>query len=352
MSGNSSFEKNLTKSIEGRLSEAAPGVQVQVHHAGKKVCDISVGTTFPYYDMASLTKIIFTVQAMMRAFDEKKWNLKSKVSEFCPWIADQELLVRDLLSHSAGFVWWLPLYEKLDLNTSRINRWTETARILRDLKLEKQDSSVYSDIGFIVLGHVLESMYALPLVNIWEKLKEEFYPGSTFDFNVDNIPKKNLKFYAPTERSQWRGKTMQGEVHDDNTWAMGGISTHAGLFGSIDDLGWFGLFLRSQLKGVSKTAVKQKTALTFASRARPSGKGDWALGYMIPTKGSSSSGKYFSTNSIGHTGFTGTSLWYDPVQDLSVAIVSNRVFLGRDKKEFAQLRPDIHNWIVEGIRRK
>ena len=349
---NSNFEKNLIQQIEARLAPASPGVQVQVHQAGKKVCDISVGKTYPYYDLASLTKIIFTVQAMMKAFEEGKWNFKSKVSEFCPWIADENILVRDLLSHSAGYVWWMPLFEKLDLKTSRLSRWEETAKILRSLNLEKNESSVYSDIGFILLGHVLESIYSLPLVNIWEKIKSEFYPGTTLDFSVDNQSKKDEKYYAPTERSQWRGKTMQGEVHDDNTWALGGVSSHAGLFGSIDDLGWFALFLRSQLRGVSKTAIKQKTAIAFATRARPAGKGDWALGYMMPTKGSSSSGKHFSTASIGHTGFTGTSLWYDPTQDLSVAIVSNRVFLGRDKKEFALLRPDIHNWIVEGIRRK
>lgn len=348
----SNFEKNLVKQIESRLAPAAPGIQVQVHLAGRKVCDISVGDTYPYYDLASLTKIIFTTQAMMKTFEEGKWNLKSTVKEFCPWFGGEDVLIKDLLSHSSGFVWWLPFYEKLDLKASRMERWTQTARILRELSLEKVDSSVYSDVGFVMLGHVLESIYSLPLINIWEKIKSEFYPGSTLDFSVDNVPPKNTKFYAPTERSQWRSKTLQGEVHDDNTWALGGVSAHAGLFGSIDDLGWVGLFLRSQLKGISKTAIKQKTAMTFASRARPTGKGDWALGYMMPTKGNSSSGKYFSTTSIGHTGFTGTSLWYDPTQDLSVAILSNRVFLGRDNKEFAGLRPEIHNWIVEGIRRK
>jgi CubicO group peptidase (beta-lactamase class C family) len=350
--GSSQFEKKLVKEIEARLAPAAPGIQVQVHEAGRKVCDISVGTSYAYYDLASLTKIIFPVQAMMKAYQEGHWNLKSKVIEFCPWIGDENLLVRDLLSHSAGFIWWLPLFEKIDLGTSRMNRWTETAKIIRSLPLEKTDSSVYSDVGFIMLGHVLESIYSLPLTEIWEKIKSEFYPGTTLDFAVDNQSKKDSKYYVLTERSQWRGKILQGEVHDDNTWALGGVSTHAGLFGSIDDLGWFGLFLRSQLKGISKTAIKQKTAVTFATRARPAGKGDWALGYMMPTKGSSSSGKHFSTASIGHTGFTGTSLWYDPVQDLSIAILSNRVFLGRENKEFALLRPEIHNWIVEGIRRK
>jgi len=144
---------------------------------------------------------------------------------------------------------------------------------------------------------------------------------------------------------------MQGEVHDDNAWSLGGVSSHAGLFGSIDDLGWFGLFIRGQLQGISRTLIKQKTAQLFATRSLPLGRGDWALGYMMPTPGASSSGDYFSPYSIGHTGFTGTSFWYDPAQDMIVAILSNRVAFGREREVFKELRPKIHNWIVEGLRR-
>jgi len=347
----SSFETKLKKQIEKGLPGVAPGVQIQVHQAGKKVCDLSVGETYAYYDLASLTKIIFTVQAMTKAFEEGRWNLKSKVKEFCPWFLHDDVLVADCLSHSSGLVWWMPIYQKLDLGSSRLNRWTEGARIIRELQLEKNEISVYSDVGFIMLGHVLESMYSLPLIEIWSRLKEEIYPRTTLDFHVENKAPHALKLYAPTERCQWRQKTIQGEVHDDNTWAFGGVSAHAGLFGSIDDVGWFALFLRSTLKGYAKTMVKPKTAQLFAARARAQGKGDWALGYMLPTVGNSSSGQYFSTASIGHTGFTGTSMWYDPIQDLSVSILSNRVFFGRENKEFAALRPQIHNWIIEGLKR-
>ncbi len=348
---NQSLEGKLKKQIEKALPGVSPGVQVQAHLAGKKVCDFSVGETYAYYDLASLTKIIFTVQAMMKAYEEGRWNLKSKVKEFCPWFLHDDVLVADCLSHSSGLVWWMPLYQQLDLTTSRLNRWTEAARIVRGLSLEKNEASVYSDVGFIVLGHILESLYSAPLIEIWNRLKDEIYPRTTFEFHVDNVAPQSVKHYAPTERCPWRQKTIQGEVHDDNTWALGGVSAHAGLFGSIDDLGWFALYLRSTLKGYAKTTVKPKTAQLFATRARPLGKGDWALGYMMPTVGTSSSGQYFSQASIGHTGFTGTSIWYDPVQDLSISMVSNRVFLGRENKEFAALRPQIHNWIIEGLKR-
>jgi CubicO group peptidase (beta-lactamase class C family) len=347
----SSLETKLKKQIEKVIPGVAPGLQVQVHQAGKKVCDFEVGETYAYYDLASLTKIIFTVQALMKAFEEGRWNFKTKVKEFCPWFLHENVLIADCLTHSSGLVWWLPLYQQLDLKSSRLNRWTEAARIVRGLPLENASTSVYSDIGFIVLAHVLESMYSLPLVEIWNRLKAEIYPRTTLEFNLENQTPHPLKLYAPTERCAWRQKIIQGEVHDDNTWALGGVSAHAGLFGSIDDLGWFALYLRASLKGYAKTAVKPKTAQLFASRARASGKGDWAFGYMLPTAGSSSSGNYFSPASIGHTGFTGTSVWYDPAQDLSISILSNRVFLGRENRSFAELRPQIHNWIIEGLKR-
>lgn len=348
----SGFEKKLISLIEEALPGVSPGVQVQVHQNGRKVCDVSVGETYPYYDFASVTKIIFTVQAMMMAFDQGQWNLKSKVQDFVPWFAHDNVLVRDLLTHSAGLVWWHPFYQSLDLSTSELNRWSEVAQVIRSLKLEPQHESIYSDVSFLMLAYVLEAMNSMPLNEVWTKVKEHFYSRSTLDFNEGNKPKHAIKFYAPTQRCPWRGKLIQGEVQDENAWALGGLSTHSGLFGSIDDLGWFGLFLRSQIKGVSKNLIRQKTAQLFTTRARPEGQGDWALGYMMPTPGKSSSGSYFSPMSIGHTGFTGTSIWYDPGQDLSVAILSNRVLLGKDNKDFARiLRPQIHNWVVEGLRR-
>lgn len=346
-----SFEKNLVQKIQERLAPAAPGVQIQVHQAGRKISDLSIGETYPYYDLASLTKIIFTTQAMMKAFDEELWNLKTRVKDFLPWFQDEHTLVTQLLNHSSGLPWWFPFFEKVEMTTSSINKWTSGARLIRDMETKEDGTSVYSDVGFIVLGHLLESIYDRPLKMIWETLKDQFYPRSTLNFHPDNKPKNKIQFYAPTERSEWRSKLIQGEVHDDNTWAFGGVSSHAGLFGSIDDLGWFSIMIRNHLKGHSKTEVRQKTAKLFASRSLAEGKGDWALGYMMPTPGNSSSGAHFSKFSIGHTGFTGTSFWYDPIQDLSIAILSNRVFLGRDNKEFALLRPQIHNWIVEGLRK-
>lgn len=347
----STFEKKLLQNIEQALPGASPGLQVQAFLTGKKVCDIAAGTTYPYYDLASLTKIIFTVQAMLKAFDEEKWNLNSYVKDFVGWFPHTEVKVTQLLNHSSGLPWWIPFYQQIDLKQPTLNRWMDTAKIIRELPLTPNRQSVYSDVGFVLLGHVLESIYQKPLHEVWLGVKEQFYSRLTLDFHPDHKPVYAKEFYAPTERCNWRNKVIQGEVHDDNAWAMGGVAPHAGLFGSIDDVSWYGLLLRSQVTGFSKNIIRLKTAKLFANRARPIEGGDWALGYMMPTPNNSSSGKYFSPMSIGHTGFTGTSLWYDPAQDLLVVILSNRVLFGRDRKEFQQLRPQIHNWIIEGLRR-
>ncbi len=346
------FEGRLFQQLEKAIFNVTPGVQVQVFQSGKKVCDISVGQTYFYYDYASLTKIIFSVQTMIKAFDEGRWELQDKVKKYLSWFPHEQTRIIDLMNHSSGLAWWYPIYKEMDLNQPREVRREFLRNFLSKAPVEnKTDKSVYSDVGYFVLGFIIEEFYQKDLLTVWNEIKDEFYARSTLDFHIDNIPKNKVAFYAPTETCQWRRKMLQGEVHDENTWSFGGLSTHSGLFGSIDDLGWYGLYLRSQLLGISKTVIKQKTAKIFATRSRPTGQGDWALGYMMPTPGSASCGNYFSPMSIGHTGFTGTSLWYDPTQDLIVAILSNRVFYGRENKEYLTLRPQIHNWVVEGLRR-
>jgi CubicO group peptidase (beta-lactamase class C family) len=345
------LERKLTEQLEGAIQDVTPGVMIRAYQNGRLICDVAIGTTYAYYDLASLTKVIYTVQAMMLAFEEKKWDLQTRLSDILPWVKNKETLVKDLLSHSAGYLWWSDFYNRLDLNQSWQARREQLRQELAELKVEPQASSVYSDIDFLILGFVLEKFYDKNLVDIWNDIKTQFYEGTTLEFHPRNttITPKNL--FAPTEECPWRKRQLQGEVHDQNCWAMGGVSTHAGLFGSIDDVGWYVLHLRSQLLGIARYKIKQKTALLFAERARPEGTGDWALGFMLPTPGAASCGGYFSLKSIGHTGFTGTSVWYDPKSDLAVVILSNRLVYGVENKAFNALRPKIHNWLVEGLRR-
>ncbi|MGZ3723862.1 MAG: serine hydrolase, partial [Bdellovibrionales bacterium] len=145
-------------------------------------------------------------------------------------------------------------------------------------------------------------------------------------------------------------KVLQGEVHDDNTWALAGVAPHAGLFAPIEAVSDWGLKLRAAVLHDSKRFGDPKMVRRFVTRQIPPQVGDWGLCFMKPTKGAASCGRYFSPKSFGHTGFTGTSLWMDPIHDVLVVILSNRVHPTRDNKSFALLRPKLHDWIRELLR--
>jgi CubicO group peptidase (beta-lactamase class C family) len=345
------LEKQLTEKFCSAIENVTPGMSVRAYQSGRVIVDISVGKTFPYYDLASLTKPIFTVQAMMWAYEQNLWTMDTLVSDVLPWFQHKRVFVKDLLSHTSGLPWWLPVHKQLSPFKDPADRHEDLRKILETCQLEEHDKAVYSDVGFWVLGFVLEKLFQKDLYSVWEEVKAKFYSGTTFEFHRNNQALYRPTLYAPTEEGGWRGKVIQGEVHDDNAWAMGGVAPHAGLFGSIDDLGWYVLLLRSQILGIARYTIRQKTVQLFAKRSIPEEVGDWALGYMLPTPGVMSCGPYFSRESIGHTGFTGTSFWYDPKADFAVIILSNRVLYGRDNHAFKDLRPQVHNWIVEAFKR-
>jgi serine-type D-Ala-D-Ala carboxypeptidase len=346
-----SQEIKLIEKIQQAIPDVTPGVCARAYHLGRLVCDISVGVTYPYYDLASLTKVIFTQQAMMEAFDQGLWNLETKVKEILPEFKHEQITLKQLMTHTSGLEWWLPFYQSIDLEKTWKEKRPWIFEQINHSKINKNEKAVYSDLGVILLGFVLEKFYEKDLHQLWIELKSRYYPSTTFDFHLENKTDIPLAQFAPTEDCPWRKKIMRAEVHDENCWSFGGISTHAGLFGSIEDVSAFGLNVRSQLQGIARYTVRQKTAQLFASRAVPSEVGDWALGYMMPSAETASCGHHFSVLSIGHTGFTGTSFWYDPRNDLLVLILSNRVQYGRNNKGFISLRPQIHSWIFESLKR-
>ena len=313
------------------------------------VCDVRVGDTRSIYDLASLTKIVFTQQAMMQAFEQGLWNLASTVGDTLADFSHPDIRITELMTHTSGITWWMPFYETVDpsLDWQQRRQWLYAQ--LQAAPCVRTGKAVYSDLGYMLLGFLLEVWSRNNLLEVWQDLKASTYPHTRLAFHLDNLPPHPVEQYAPTELCPWRLKRLQGEVHDDNAWSLGGVSTHAGLFGSIDDLAGYGLVLRAQLLGGAGARVRQATAQLFAQRALAPEVGDWALGFMLPAAQGASCGRYFSPQSIGHTGFTGTSLWYDPTRDLLVSLLSNRVFGGRENKAFLALRPQIHDWVVESL---
>jgi CubicO group peptidase (beta-lactamase class C family) len=359
------LDKKFLAKIGDEWKASTPGLVVQAHHQGRKVLDIGVGRVYRAYDWASVTKIAFTTAALMIKHDEKIFALNDPIARWVPWYPETSpWRVRDLLCHSAGMHWWYPFYKdmakKASPNLSPEESWQVFQTILKrhvlkdvrkqNLKKRITVKSVYSDVDFFLLGIALESMAETTLYTVWSDHRERLGLRDT-DFHRDNKqPSGKKSEFAPTEDCAWRGRVLQGEVHDQNTSSLKGVAPHAGLFGPIDDLSRYGLLLRGAMRGEnSKHFASAATVKIFTKRAIPRTRGDWALGFMMPSKEGASSGPLFSPESVGHTGFTGTSLWYDPKRDLLVTILSNRVHPSVENIEIRKLRPKIHTWIAEEL---
>lgn len=345
------IEKELQQFLANIPVGVTPGLHLQVHQKGQRILDVRHGETYSFYDLASLTKPIFTAMAIAWAVDQDKLLLETPVKYYFEKFSNPMVKVGQLLTHTSGLPSYIPFFETLPASADLANWSVMESRILAQT-LGDNHKALYSDLGYLLLKAILEKAFAKPLIEIWEEIHQIFYAQVLgLHFCHENTPKFQLHQYAPTARCPWREQLIQGQVHDENAWLLNGVATHAGLFGSVDDVSWSALMMRAQMLGLGKKIFKQKTSQLFFKRAIPQSVGDWAYGLMLPSANQSSAGQYFSASSIGHLGFTGTSFWFDPKMDLLVTILSNRVFYGRDNKEFNHWRPLLHDRIVELMKR-
>lgn len=363
------FKQELDQWLKPYWEIATPGLCLEVYSQGKNVFSYQGGAPYPYYDLASLTKVLFTVPAFMMSYKQNLWTFETRVQQIISWWPNSTTKITDLLTHTSGLIWWKPFFKSFENIQSVSDRWDflkeelvkSELMSIQESKLKNQNSqievlqsSVYSDVGFLVLAFVIEKLWSLPLIKIWDlwiqeinnqPLKINLNKNSLhwIFLNSNSHPHRPFPLldYAPTEFCSWRGRRIQGEVHDENAWILGGVSTHAGLFGSVKDVADIFLFYRFAL--LNSHYDWHNVIKLFTQRQMTESQGDWALGFMMPTKGKSSSGMFFSPQSIGHTGFTGTSVWWDPVRDFIVIFLSNRLFYGREQREFAKLRPILHD---------
>ena len=317
----------------------------------------SVDTIF---DLASLTKVIATATLAMRAVDDGTLRLDDPVAR---WIrewrgADREAVtIRDLLEHASGLTAYLPFFRDLAGRA-------EFQHAIATLPLEyaPRTKSIYSDLGFMLLAFILEDARATK-TRPAQIAAGAFDPAASFAAQFRRIaslvtdqplgfsPSRELRSrIAPTEYDPWRGRTPVGEVHDENTWALGGAAGHAGLFGTAGAVGGFARAALHTLHGNGLLA-RPETMRTFVQRSTVPGSSR-ALGWdtMLPT---SSCGTLMSPTAIGHTGFTGTSLWIDPANDVYVVLLTNRVHPRRPADRYdglARLRPALHDAVMDALR--
>lgn len=371
------FDTTLSERLDKLMAEgiadgAAPGAALAVgrrgrlvHLQGYGVLDPGVQTPVDastVYDLASLTKVIGTTTAVMLLVDEGRLSLDDRVVDHLPgWDRGDarkgRVTVEQLLLHRAGFApfrqWFFEIAGR------------EAYRAALDaepLEADPGTATVYSDLGVISLGLVVEAVAGRPLD---EFLRERVFEPLGMQDTRFNPPLEWLERIAPTEvDSLWRGAQAWGRVHDENAEAMGGVSGHAGLFSTAVDLSVFAdLMLREGVvppctpgdgsavpcaaaRPDSVRLIRAETVRRFVQRFDDSS--SRALGWDTPD-GVSSAGDFFSARSYGHTGYTGTSLWIDPVRDLFVVFLSNRVNPTRANQRHAPLRRAVHDEVARAV---
>jgi len=289
------------------------------------------------FDLASLTKVIATTSLAMSHVTAGRLRLDAAVGDYVEGWRDGDrraISVRHLLDHSSG----LPAH---------LRAWTEAsgrpayARLIAATPLERPvgSSAVYSDIGFMLLGLLLERIGDSPLDRQFASLV-----GRTLD-PIQYRPQAQLyERTAPTEFDPWRGRVLCGEVHDENAAAIGGVAGHAGLFGTADAVGRFARLVLETFH--APTALGTPDLMrTFAQRSAVPDSSR-ALGWDTALP-SSSCGRYASASAIGHTGFTGTSLWIDWERDRYAVLLTNRVHPTRANQKLIALRRVFHDALWE-----
>ncbi|MBX3000731.1 MAG: beta-lactamase family protein [Caldilineaceae bacterium] len=331
------------------------------------------------FDLASLTKL-FTTTAFLRLVDAGAVRIDQPVSEVIPAFGGERIIggaedpiskqplpadprwsgqtvdaatitFRHLLTHTSGLPAWRGLYRLCgpipapeppsDVEIARRHAAALNAIVGFPFIYPPDADYVYSDIGLILLGFAVERLHGSRLDTAIRDLVSDPL-GIDVTFNPD--PSLHSRV-APTEDDPWRGRRLRGEVHDENAAGLGGIAGHAGLFGAAADLCRLGrLYLNRGEDLISPETVDESVRQQIIS-------GDGirrGLGWLLRSDPDPSCSTAFSLDSFGHTGYTGTSLWCDPERDLVVALLTNRVYNGREPEGILALRPAIHEAVIEG----
>ncbi|MEM1852646.1 MAG: serine hydrolase [Thermofilaceae archaeon] len=300
-------------------------------------------TTDAVFDLASLTKVVATTPVVLRLVERGELSLDDPVSTYFPAFSSgskARVRVWHLLTHTSGLPAHLPLY-------SLLSRREEVYSYVASVNLEYEPGSkvVYSDLGFILLGRIIEMVTGESLDRVVSELVLKPLGMRETTFN----PEGDLKERAvATEFCRLRGRVLKGEVHDENAWFMGGVAGHAGLFSTAADLA---VYAQMWLNKGSFNGVRVLSPLTveLATRNHTQGLNECrGLGWALNCR-PCSCGDLMSPRAYGHTGFTGTSLWIDPELGIFIVLLTNRVHPTRENQCIQRARRLIHNAVLASI---
>ena len=313
---------------EGLLYERMPGCVVLVGYRGRTAWLKSYGsrqvkpdvvpmTTDTVFDLASLTKPIATATSILLLVEDGLVELDAPAATYIPefGVEGKEVItIRQLLTHQSGL---LPDNSIKDYENGRADAFLRIHEL--DLRAEPGTRFMYSDVGFIVLGEIVERVSGKALDTFARE--RIFTPLGMLETGF-NPPAELKKRAAPTQERN--GKWMRGEVHDPRAFRMDGVAGHAGLFSTAEDLARFAQMLINN-GCLGKTRILKRETCQLMQRSQEVSSGVRTLGWDRRTGYSSNRGDLFSASAFGHGGFTGTALWIDPKQEMFVIFLSNRV---------------------------
>jgi CubicO group peptidase (beta-lactamase class C family) len=335
----------IAEAIAGRVF---PGAVVEIGDSARAHATIAAGTVTyaagseaaaasTIYDLASLTKVLCTATLAAALVERGGLDLDDPVRQ---WSAEWQgadrhaVTVRQLLLHASGLPAHRRYFETLEGGAAY-----EAAIGREPLEYAPGEKSVYSDLGFILLGRVLERAGRAGLdtqFDAWRR--ESVTTDSALRFNPPAAWRPRI---APTEEDPWRGRLLRGEVHDENAARLDGVAGHAGLFGTAAAVGGCARWWMSHASRAPWATFLARGDVPDSTRA---------LGWdtMRPT---SSCGTQMSSTAVGHTGFTGTSLWIDVATDRYVVFLANRVHPSRAGEAMARVRPALHDAVAGDLMR-
>ena len=302
------------------------------------------------FDLASLTKPLATTLAVMRLLQRGQIKLAQHLGQLLPEFERTDkarVRLKHLLYHTSGLPDYRPYFKALNGVASDSPRKALRKLLVREPLINPIGHEVlYSDLGFMILAWVIEHVAQRRLDHF---VVDEIYQplGIHHLFFVTDKTNDNRIAFAATENCPWRRKIIEGRVHDENAYAVGGIEGHAGLFGTADDINRLLMELLVTYHGRTGTGLFRRDLVQQFFKRLPGT--DKALGFDTPSRTGSSCGRGFSQNSVGHLGFTGTSFWMDLERSVIVILLTNRVHPTRDNERIKKFRPRVHDAVFNAI---
>ena len=370
----------LTKILDEGVDEGVfPGAVAMVgikgnpvfqYATGSKILKGSRGEANPpmtidtVFDVAGLTSILVTGILLFQLAQEGKIALDDRVSRYLQGFGvhgKSKITINQLLNHTSGLVAWAPFFEeilqentgaRLGIMTSRSAREYVYSQIQRlPLKFEPGTKQLYSDLGPMLLGAIVELLTGLGLDKVAQKFV--FQPmglKSTGYVDLSMIRRRGIHpvadAIAATEECQWRKRVLCGEVHDDNAWAMGGIAGHAGLFTTIYDTQRIVAELLGAYRGES--SILSQSIVRYAWET-PIEHSTFRAGWETPTRENGMADIGLSQHAVGMNGFTGCSLWIEPEKGINITLFTNRIHPSRHNKKINAFRGEFHAAVIKAL---